>query len=299
MSNFNSFSAILGLVALGAMTSCSIKEDVSGCPKQQVYVDVRAFDYSMGTFATKATDAATAVSQIAFKAFDASGAEAYSVNQSSGDSGFGALEFQLAPGAYTFVAVGNKMSANAPADAMVGISSATSATLPEVLPTDVFSMTKAVTIEPRTPFNTAMTLPRVMSQFKLATIDKLPANVASIELIANPTAPVNSATASFDPSDGRLLTDQRWTKTADVSASAGKQPVTISLNMLLTSDEQSIEVIANAYDASGNLITTLTLSNLPMKRNRVTTARGTLFNAGGSGVFSFESTWLSPQEIAF
>lgn len=306
MSNFSSFSAILGLVVLGAMTSCSIKEDVSGCPKQQVFVDLRAFDFSMGSFATKAVEASEAVSQIAFKAFDASGAEAYSVSQSSGDSGFGSLEFQLAPGSYTFVAVGNKLSTNVPEGAMVSISSVTSATLPEALPTDVFSLTKEVTIEPRTAFTTAMTLPRVMSQFKLATIDKLPSNVASIELIGNSKAPAGSGSsasgasgASFDPSDGRLLTDQRWTKTANVSASAGKQQVTISLNMLLTSDEQSIDVIANAYDASGNLITTISLNDVPMKRNRVTTARGTLFNAGGSSSFSFENTWLDPYEMAF
>lgn len=87
-------AALVGLAAL--MSSCSIKENMNDCPKQQVYVDVRAFDYSMGTFATKATDAATAVSQIAFKAFDQNGNETYSVTQSSGDSGFGALEFQLA-----------------------------------------------------------------------------------------------------------------------------------------------------------------------------------------------------------
>ena len=299
MSNFNSFSAILGLVALGAMTSCSIKEDVSGCPKQQVYVDVRAFDFSMGSFATKAVEASEAVSQIAFKAFDSNGNEAYSVTQSSGDSGFGSLEFQLAPGSYTFVAVGNKLSTNAPEGAMVSISSVTSATLPEALPTDVFSLTKEVTIEPRTAFTTAMTLPRVMSQFKLATIDKLPVNVASIELIANPTAPVNASTASFDPSDGRLLAAQRWTKTANVIPSAGKQPVTISLNMLLTSDEQLIDITANAYDTSGNLVTSLTLTNVPMKRNRVTTARGTLFNAGGSSSFTFENTWLDSYEMTF
>lgn len=313
MSNFNSFSAVLGLVALGAMTSCSIKEDVSGCPKQQVYVDLRAFDYSMedfgsvsggpstkasGMIATKAVEASEAVSQIAFKAFDSSGSEVYSESQSSGDSGFGSIDFELAPGSYTFVAVGNKLSANAGADAMVSISSATEATLPEALPTDVFSLTKAITIEPRKDFTTAMTLPRVISQFKLATIDKLPSNVASIELIANPTA-TNASTASFDPSDGRLLTDQRWTKTANVSPSAGKQPVTITLNMLLTSDEQSIDVVANAYDSSGNLITTISLNDVPMKRNRVTIARGVLFEAGASSTFTFENTWLDPYEMAF
>lgn len=87
MSNFNHFSAVLGLVAKGAMTSCSIKEDVSHCPKQQVYVDLRTFDYSMDELnssrpSTKAGDATDAVSQLAFKAFDSAGAEVYSATQS-------------------------------------------------------------------------------------------------------------------------------------------------------------------------------------------------------------------------
>lgn len=276
------------------------------CSKQQVYVDLRAFDFSMGEFSTKAAEASAAVSQIAFKAFDSSGEEAFSANQSSADTGFGALEFELTPGSYTFVAVGNKLSASAGADAMVSISSPASASLPEALPTDVFSLAQSVTIEPRKAFTTAMTLPRVMSQFKLSTLDVLPSNVATLELIGNAEVPAvgssagsGSAGASFDPSDGRLLTDQRWTKTANVSASAGKQKVNITLNMLLSSDEQTIDVLVNAYDADGALVTTLSLNDVPMRRNRVTTARGTLFNAGGSSSFTFENDWLELYEIKF
>ena len=299
-------AALVGLAAL--LSSCSIKENMNDCSKQQVYVDLRAFDYSMDAFetpsisgdpSTKAVDAASAVDQIAFKAFDSAGAEVYSANQNSGDTGFGALEFQLAPGSYTFVAVGNKLSANAPSGAKVSITSATSATLAEALPTDVFSLTKTVTIEPRKTFATAMTLPRVMSQFVLITKDKVPANVASIEMIANSNAPVNSGTASFDPSDGRLLADQRWTKIANTTSIAGKKTVVITFNMLLASAEQTTDIIVNAYDADSKLITTLTLSNVPMKRNRVTSATGTLFNASGSTPFTIEDTWLTAHEMEF
>ena len=304
MSNFNQLSAILGLVALGAMASCSVKEDVSCCPEQQVFVELRAFDYSMDEFGssgptTKAGDAADAVSQLAFKAFNSAGAEIYSATQSSSDAGFGTLSFSLAPGSYTFVAVGNKLSANAPSDAMVSISSAGQATLPEALPTDVFSLTRAVTIEPRKTFATAMTLPRVMSQFKLVTSDVLPANVKTLELIANSGVAASDAFASFDPSDGNLLASRRWTKSANVSASAGKQTISFSLNMLLCSDEQAADITVNAYDSAGSLITTLTLPDVPMKRNRVTTATGTLFDAGGSSTFSFSSDWLEPYAMTF
>ncbi len=76
--------------------------------------------------------------------------------------------------------------------------------------------------------------------------------------------------------------------------------VLVGLAALLTScsikedmgdcSKQQVDVVVNAYDASGSLVTSLTLSDVPKKRNRVTTARGTLFNAGGSSSFTFENS---------
>ena len=298
MSNFNQVSAFLGLVALGAMTSCSKHEDVSDCSKQRVCVELNQFKYLSNPL-TKADAATGTVSQIAFKAFDADGAEVYAATQTADDTDFGTLNFELAPGAYTFVAVGNKLGSNAPQGAMVSISSVNQATLPEALPTDVFSLTEAVTIEPRTPFTTSMTLPRVMSQFRLVMTDILPANVATFELIANPDVAAADAFASFDPADGSLLTERRWTKSANVSASAGRQSISFSLNMLLGSDQEEADITVNAYDAAGSLVTTLTLQDVPMKRNRVTVATGALFNAGSSQTLSFLADWSDPYEMTF
>ena len=298
MSNFNQFSALLGLVALGAMTSCSNHEDASDCSRQSVCVELNQFKF-LSNHLTRADAATGTVSQIAFKAFDAAGAEVYATTQSAGDTDFGTLNFELAPGTYTFVAVGNRLSSNAPQGAMVSISSVSQATLPESLPTDVFSLTEAVNIEPRTPFTTSMTLPRVMAQFKLVTTDILPANVATLELIANPDVAATDAFASFNPADGSLLTERRWTKSANVSASAGHQSISFTLNMLLGSDQEKADITVNAYDATGSLITTLTLQDVPMKRNRITTATGALFNADGSQTLSFLTDWSAPYELTF
>lgn len=60
----------------------------------------------------------------------------------------------------------------------------------------------------------------------------------------------------------------RWVKTANISSSAGKK-INITLGMLLTSDEQTVDIIANAYDADG------------------------------SSSFTFENTWLDPYEMTF
>ena len=69
--------------------------------------------------------------------------------------------------------------------------------------------------------------------------------------------------------------------------------------MLLGSDEKTVDITANAYDSAGSLITTITLTDVPMKRNRVTTATGTLFDAGGSSIFSFSTGWLEPYAMTF
>ena len=64
--------------------------------------------------------------------------------------------------------------------------------------------------------------------------------------------------------------------------------------MLLGSDEGTTAIIVNAYDLKGSLIIILNITDVPMKRNRVITATGVLFNAGGSSSFSFSSAWLEP-----
>ena len=305
MLNFNRFSAVLGLVALGAMTSCSVKEDVAAC-RQQVFVDLRTFDVAMDGFSssgdaaeTKSSDASSTVDAISFSAFDASGNVAYSTTQCSSDEGFGSLNFELAPGSYTFVAVGQMNSTTAPAGAVSTIDSPSSASLPEQIVTDVFSGTQAATVQPRTDFSTAMTLPRVISRFRLKMTDAIPSNVATLEIVANSSAASSSEVIVFDPSDGTVASDRQFMKTFDVTSKVGRSNVAANVGLLLTSDEQTIAVSVKALDASGATVTSLSLPSVPMKRNRITTASGELFSASGSGSFLFNSDWLEGHEMSY
>ncbi|WP_407440610.1 hypothetical protein, partial [Fibrobacter sp.] len=162
-SNRYVLAALVGLAAI--FSSCSVKEDFNTC-KSQVQLDVRAFGIEQSAF-TRAGGGKDP-HRIVFKAFDSSGAVAYETVQVSGQEGFGALDFELSPGDYTFVAVAHDLSSAALAADEAGtvaasIVSPSEATMPETLVEDTFCDKLNVTIKPGVPFSASMTLPRVVS----------------------------------------------------------------------------------------------------------------------------------------
>ena len=100
-SNSYVLAVLVGLAAI--FSSCSVKEDFDTCNKSQVQLDVRAFGIEQSAFTKASADKDP--HRIVFKAFDASNAVAYQTVQASCQEGFGVLDFELSPGAYTFVAV--------------------------------------------------------------------------------------------------------------------------------------------------------------------------------------------------
>ena len=240
-----------------------------------------------------------------FKAFDALGAVAYQTSQASGQEGFGVLDFELSPGSYTFVAVAHDLSSAALAadeggNVAASINSAQEAVLPEGDVADCFCDTLNVTIKPGVPFASGMTLPRVISKFKLTINDALPAGTAKIKFILNSSAAAASGNPSFDPSTGFALKDRQYVRSFDIGdGSIGKSGVSLSVSLLLTAETQDIDVTAAAYDAEGNLIISHELEDVPMKLNRTTVAKGNFFTATGGGSFSFSTDWDADEEISY
>lgn len=300
-SNHYVFAALVGLAAI--FSSCSIKEDFDTCNKSQVQLDVRAFGIEQSAF-TKAGGGKDP-HRIVFKAFDALGAVAYETTQASGQEDFGVLDFELSPGSYTFVAVAHDLSSAALAadeggSVAASINSAQEAVLPEADVADCFCDTLNVTIKPGVPFASGMTLPRVISKFKLTINDALPAGTAKIKFILNSSAAAASGNPSFDPSTGFALKDRQYVRSFDIGdGSIGKSGVSLSVSLLLTAETQDIDVTAAAYDAEGNLIISHELEDVPMKLNRTTVAKGNFFSATGGGSFSFSTDWGADEEISY
>ena len=303
-SNSYVLAALVGLAAISI--SCQREQihfESGETGKSQVQLDVRAFGIEQSAF-TKAGGGKDP-HRIVFKAFDASSAVAYQTSQASGQEGFGVLDFELSPGAYTFVAVAHDLSSAALAadeggNVAASLNSAQEAVLPEGDVADCFCDTLNVTIKPGVPFASGMTLPRVISKFKLTINDALPAGTTKIKFILNSSADAAEGNPSFDPSTGFALENRQYVRSFDIGdGSIGKSGVSLSVSLLLTAETQDIDVTAAAYDAEGNLIISHELKDVPVKLNRTTVAKGNFFTATGGGSFSFSTKWDADAEISY
>ena len=68
----------------------------------------------------------------------------------------------------------------------------------------------------------------------------------------------------------------------------------------LATDEQTMDITIEALDAGENVLFTKVVSNVPLRRNRVTTLTGQVFTAGtSSATFQVDSDWLEGNEVPF
>ena len=300
-SNYFTFAVLIGLAT--TITSCSRDEVYSTSEKSRVSLSLRHFGIEQDAI-TRAS-AEQDPHRIVFKAFDASNAVAFETTQASGQEGFGVLDFELSPGSYTFVAVAHDLSSAALAadeggNVAASLNSAQETVLPEADVADCFCDTRNVTIKPGVPFASGMTLPRVISKFKLTINDAIPAGTAKIKFILNSSASAAEGNPSFDPSTGFALEDRQYVQNFDIrEASIGLSGVSLTVNLLLTDETQDIDVTAAAYDAKDNLIISHELKDVPMKQNRITVAKGNFFTATGGGSFSFSTEWDADAEINY
>ena len=70
--------------------------------------------------------------------------------------------------------------------------------------------------------------------------------------------------------------------------------------MFLATDEQTVDVTFETLDANDNVLYTKTITNVPLKRNRVTTLKGVMFtNDSSSGTFQVDTDWIEGNTINF
>lgn len=296
MSHSNHFvlAALIGLAAVSV--SCS--DDISVSEKSKVSLNVQAFGIESIAF-SRASESQPP-HRIVFKAFDSNGDVAYQDIQASGDEGFGSLDFELSPGEYTFVAVAHDVS-NAVTDpaTAAAIVSKEQATMPEALVQDAFSKTMNVTVKPGEAFSANMTLPRIVSRLEIIMNDAIPLGTKTMKITANTAGTTLSGNASFNPSTGLALSNWQYVKETDISSAINVKGAGMGLQLFLPADEQTINVTATAYDADGKEIISHTLTDVPMKRNRKTVAKGNFFTAGGASTFSFSTAWEAEHQMNY
>ena len=263
---------------------------------QKVRVDVTLADFVISTEddATRASDKnATEVSinRIAFSVFDKNGNVVHSEQGvDPNDPKFGTFSFLVIPGDYTFVTVAHKASGDN--DGAAEIRSLSEATITTKKMSTTYSCTQQVNVVPhRTQSFSVECGKRRTSTFKLLCTDETPANVASCEIILNPSASY-STSYTFDPSTGLISEQQQYKNTFNVVDITRKtfKGVSLSVQCLLTAETQSIDITVNMKDAEGETVKSRTFKNVEMKPHRDTKATGPFFHSTVNGSFLFDTT---------
>ena len=263
---------------------------------QKVRVDVTLADFVISTEddATRASDknaTEAKINRIAFSVFDKNKKVVYSEQGvDPNDPKFGTFSFLVIPGDYTFVTVAHKASGDN--DGAAEIRSLSEATITTKKMSNTYSCTQQVNVVPHLTQSFCVECgKRRTSTFQLLCTDDPPANVASCEIILNPSASY-STSYTFDPSTGLISEQQQYKNTfsvADIKTQTFKG-VCLAVQCLLTSETQSIYITVNMKDADGETVKSRTFKNVEMKPHRVTQATGPFFHSTVNGSFLFDTT---------
>lgn len=284
---------LMGLVACSSEVASISDEEVASVPVEVTFTgfDVSVLPEAPKKVRSRATADSAKVSRIAFKVFEIpSGKEVFSTKKSKGTDGddFNRVTCHLPIGGYTFVAVAHR--AKTTESLAANIVSATEATISEkTLPKEVYAtVVDKVYVDNNTTTDVAINFgKRVTSSFFLNITDAFPANVKKLEIVLNPLHDVASAPYTFNPTTGLLPEAQTFQ--AEVNRpDNGNFSFPIRFNILLASEEQTMDVVINMKDENGEKLYTRTLQNVSFKQHRVTEAQGTFFSSDVTGSFDFD-----------
>lgn len=139
--------------------------------------------------------------------------------------------------------------------------------------------------------NRAVTLDRVVTKLALAFTDAISDDAATI----NFTPAKWHYGLNYKTGEPTTATNNQ-TNTMQVPANyAGRTDVSVSYFSISPSEEWKTDVIVNSKDADGNIIGQGIMTDVPLKRNRMTEYSGPLFTAGGETSLTLNGVWDDPE----
>lgn len=291
--NYCFFLFVIGILSACSSESNSVDENVL-VPVQVTFsgLDVSVVPDGSRGLTTRATVSGAKVDRIAFTVFNAKGEKVYSVVNENPKADFDKVKCLLHIGTYKFVAVAHKAK-TAESKAAV-ITSPTEATLGEAnVPSCLYSKVTDVTVSGNTTQSVNIEFgKRITSSFELNVTDDYPDEIETVELILNPLIDKTEKEYVFNPTTGLAESALTYNasfnrKSFSVMSFTGK---TLSISLLLTSEEQKINVTINMKKNDGTILYTRTLKDVTFRQHSSTIAKGTFFSSQVSGSFTFDTT---------
>ena len=285
------------------MTLAALTLAFAGCGKDKitylvpVKVQVNDFTITQEDFPTKdAQDVADyeGVKAITLAFYNGT-TEVYKTTQMRSDNTtyttFGEFDCTLPMGSYTMVVLGYGMGQNN--EDTLTLTSPTQAEYTAGRVRETFAATQTVNISSTEAVDISATLNRIVAKVNITSTDNRPASVVALR------ATFSAGGMAFNPTTGLATANSGFSNTVVLQNAPGGTSGIVSY-LFLATDEQTMDVTFETLDASDNVLYTKTITNVPLKRNRVTTLKGVMFtNDSSSGTFQVDTDWIEGNTINF
>ena len=285
------------------MTLAALTLAFAGCGKDKitylvpVKVQVNDFTITQEDFPTKdAQDVADyeGVKAITLAFYNGT-TEVYKTTQMRSDNTtyttFGEFDCTLPMGSYTMVVLGYGMGQNN--EDTLTLTSPTQAEYTAGRVRETFAATQTVNISSTEAVDISATLNRIVAKVNITSTDNRPASVVALR------ATFSAGGMAFNPTTGLATANSGFSNTVVLQNAPGGTSGIVSY-LFLATDEQTVDVTFETLDANDNVLYTKTITNVPLKRNRVTTLRGVMFtNDSSSGTFQVDTDWIEGNTINF
>lgn len=294
MKNYLFASLILLFTSCTSSNEPLVPQPVDATGTSKVTVRVSDFSVSMEEFATKSATPVVGyngVKAITLAFYGSENYEQYKTTQLRADGStydtFGEFSCSLPIGTYTMVVMGYG------SESAITLTSPVSASYGEGKVRETFCMTQTVTVTGTTPLDLSVALNRQVSKLEVVSTDNLTSGVSQMRVT------FGAGGKSFSPATGLATSDTGFSVDIVPTQAVGT-PLWMVAYLFLATDEETMDVTIQAFDAEDNLLFTKVVEDVTFKRNRVTKLTGSVFTASASAAsFSVETDWLDPINVNF
>ena len=206
------------------------------------------------------------------------------IHQLKDDAGFGSVQLGVEYGTHTLRIVG---SAGTGASLDDGVITWTK-------PGDTFYGSDSFTIAPQGSKNISLSLSRISTRLRVAVDDEIPADFAQLCIEATWYYGLNIAT-------GEATGAQSAKRSISIPSSYAGTTGQLSAGFysLCPADGYTTDVTITARNSSSEALRSISLSDVPLQRNRVTAYSGTMFANTRSVSLDFSTEWADAFEATW
>ena len=162
-------------------------------------------------------------------------------------------------------------------------------------PSDTFWATLSLTVEPGSSITQAVSLQRVAARLRITVTDKIPATLASLSVTPSHWY------YGLDYLTGDAADDRQTARSVNVPASyvGTTGQLIASFFTISPSIQWTTDITLKATSTDNSTLSSISINDVPMQRNHVTSYGGSIINAGRSVTLTSDEEWIEDAPVTW